>query len=50
MKRAETYPVTCRYSESGPTLRQLLVALAQERREAGRIDGTQGGAVPPPLP
>lgn len=50
MKRAETYPVTCRYTEGGPTLEQLLTALAQERREAGRLDRAQGGAIPPSLP
>ena len=50
MKRAETYPVICRYSASGPTLEHLLAALARERREAGRLDGAQGGAVPPSLP
>lgn len=50
MKRAETYPVTCRYSEDGPTLEELLAALARERREVGRLGGAQSGAVPPPLP
>ena len=50
MKRAETYPVTCRYSEDGPTLEELLAVLVRERREAGRLGGAQSGAVPPPLP